>query len=52
MVEIPGRTTFSQEIFNQMHYGVSASVAALCVLQLAALTLLAAALLAISRQRR
>jgi ABC-type Fe3+ transport system permease subunit len=38
MVEVPGHATFTQELFNQMHYGVTATVATLCLLQLFAVS--------------
>lgn len=39
LVETPGSQTFAHEVFNLMHYGISADVAALCLLLLAAVTL-------------
>lgn len=35
LVETPGSQTFAHEVFNLMHYGVTADVAALCLLLLA-----------------
>ena len=35
LVQPPGRQSFAQELFNAMHYGADATVAAMCVLQLA-----------------
>jgi len=34
LVQIPGHATFAQEFFNQMHYGVSSTLASLGVLQI------------------
>ncbi len=34
IVQIPGRRTFAQELLNQMHYGVTSTVAALALVQL------------------
>ncbi|HUR53751.1 MAG TPA: hypothetical protein VMZ71_06450 [Gemmataceae bacterium] len=34
LVQPPGRQSFVQELFNAMHYGADATVAAMCVLQL------------------
>jgi iron(III) transport system permease protein len=39
LVETPGSQTFTHEVFNLMHYGVSADVAALCLLLLAVVAL-------------
>jgi len=36
IVQIPGRTTFVQELFNQMHYGATATTASLALIQLLA----------------
>lgn len=36
LVQIPGRTTFVQELFNQMHYGATATTASLALIQLLA----------------
>ena len=33
LVEVPGRVTFAQELFRQMHYGTGSTVAAFCLLQ-------------------
>ncbi|MBO0699387.1 MAG: ABC transporter permease subunit, partial [Zavarzinella sp.] len=35
LVQVPGRQTFAQELFNQMHYAATATTAALALLQLA-----------------
>jgi ABC-type spermidine/putrescine transport system permease subunit II len=35
LVQVPGRQTFAQELFNQMHYGATATTAALAIVQLA-----------------
>jgi iron(III) transport system permease protein len=35
LVQVPGRQTFVQELFNQMHYAATATTAALALLQLA-----------------
>jgi iron(III) transport system permease protein len=35
LVQVPGRQTFAQELFNQMHYGATATTAALALVQLA-----------------
>jgi ABC-type spermidine/putrescine transport system permease subunit II len=35
LVQPPGRQSFAQELFNAMHYGSDATVAAMCLLQLA-----------------
>jgi iron(III) transport system permease protein len=45
MVEVPGRWTFAQELFQQMHYGTPATVAALCLMQLALTVVIVALLL-------
>ena len=37
LVETPGSTPFSQELFNQMHSGVSTTVAAMSLMQIAGL---------------
>jgi len=42
LVEIPGRATFAQEMFNQMHYGVGPTLAALALAQIALTALFAA----------
>jgi iron(III) transport system permease protein len=34
LVQPPGRQSFAQELFNAMHYGADATVAAMCLLQL------------------
>lgn len=34
LVETPGTRTFTHELFNQMHYGVSANVASMCLVLL------------------
>jgi ABC-type spermidine/putrescine transport system permease subunit II len=34
LVQVPGRLTFAQELFNQMHYGATATTAALAIVQL------------------
>jgi iron(III) transport system permease protein len=34
LVQVPGRQTFAQELFNQMHYAATATTAALALLQL------------------
>ena len=34
LVQVPGRQTFAQELFNQMHYGATATTAALAIVQL------------------
>lgn len=39
LVETPGSQTFTHEVFNLMHYGVTADVAALCLLLLAVVAL-------------
>lgn len=33
LVQVPGRQTFAQELFNQMHYGVTTTTAALALVQ-------------------
>ncbi|WP_020468329.1 ABC transporter permease [Zavarzinella formosa] len=38
MVQVPGRQTFVQELMNQMHYGVTSTVAALALVQLIAIS--------------
>jgi iron(III) transport system permease protein len=43
LVQVPGRQTFAQELFMQMHYAATSTTAALALLQLA-LTLLAGGL--------
>ncbi|HKB06438.1 MAG TPA: ABC transporter permease subunit [Gemmataceae bacterium] len=35
LVQVPGRQTFAQELFNQMHYAATATTAALALVQLA-----------------
>jgi iron(III) transport system permease protein len=45
MVEVPGRWTFAQELFQQMHYGTPATVAALCLMQLSVTVIIAVLLL-------
>jgi ABC-type spermidine/putrescine transport system permease subunit II len=40
IVETPACTPFSQELFNQMHYGVSTTVVALSLMQIGMLSLL------------
>jgi ABC-type spermidine/putrescine transport system permease subunit II len=35
LVQVPGRLTFAQELFSQMHYGSTATTAALALVQLA-----------------
>ena len=52
LVEPPGRQSFAQELFNAMHYGADATVAAMALFQLAATTAAAALLLAVARPRR
>lgn len=42
LVQPPGRQSFAQELFNAMHYGADATVAAMCLLQLAATVAVAA----------
>jgi ABC-type Fe3+ transport system permease subunit len=44
LVQVPGRQTFAQELFNQMHYGSTATTAALALVQLALAAGAAAAL--------
>jgi iron(III) transport system permease protein len=44
LVQVPGRQTFAQELFNQMHYGSTATTAALALVQLALAASAAAAL--------
>jgi ABC-type Fe3+ transport system permease subunit len=39
LVETPGSQTFAHEVFNLMHYGITADVAALCLLLLAVVAL-------------
>jgi len=39
LVETPGSQTFAHEVFNQMHYGVTNDLAALCLVLLAAVVL-------------
>jgi iron(III) transport system permease protein len=34
LVQVPGRQTFAHELFNQMHYGATATTAALAIVQL------------------
>lgn len=51
LVETPGAQTFAHEVFNQMHYGVTNDLAALCLLLLAAVLVLTIMLLAASRMR-
>lgn len=36
LVQIPGQTSFVQELFNQMHYGATATTASLALIQLLA----------------
>src|SRR5262249_58537981 len=36
LVQPPGRQSFAQELFNQMHYGADATVAAMSLLQITA----------------
>ncbi len=43
LVEPPGRPSYILRLFDLMHYGAESTVAALCLLQLAATTMLAAA---------
>jgi iron(III) transport system permease protein len=34
LVEVPGRSTFAQELFRQMHYGTAPTVASFCLMQI------------------
>jgi iron(III) transport system permease protein len=52
MVEVPGRWTFAQELFQQMHYGTPATVAALCLMQLGLTVVIVALLLHAALPRR
>jgi len=51
LVEPPGRPVFILRLFDQMHYGADSTVAALCLMQLAATTLLAAAVVGLAGGR-
>ena len=51
LVQPPGRHTFAQELFDEMFDGADATVAAMCLLQLAATAALAAACVAVVRKR-
>jgi ABC-type spermidine/putrescine transport system permease subunit II len=44
IVEVPGRKTFAQELFMQMHYGATATTAALALVQLALAVAVSAAI--------
>jgi iron(III) transport system permease protein len=50
LVQVPGRQTFAQELFNQMHYAATATTAALALLQLALALAVAAAMRLIARR--
>jgi iron(III) transport system permease protein len=52
LVEPPGRPVYVLRLFDQMHYGADSTVAALCLMQLAATTLLAAAVVRLAADRR
>lgn len=51
LVQVPGRSTFAQELFAQMHYAATATTAALALVQLA-LTVLVWTLIAFAWRRR
>jgi iron(III) transport system permease protein len=51
LVETPGSQTFAHEVFNQMHYGVTNDLAALCLVLLAVVVLGAAAFAMVTRFR-
>ena len=42
LVQVPGRQTFTQELFNQMHYAATATTAALALVLLAIVVVIAA----------
>jgi iron(III) transport system permease protein len=52
LVNPPFRTAYVLRLFDLMHYGAESTVAALCLLQLAATTLLAAAVVWLTGSRR
>lgn len=45
IVQTPGSIPFNQELFNQMHYGVSTTVAGMCLMQIAGQILMFAAVM-------
>ena len=51
LVQVPGRATFAQELFAQMHYAATATTASLALVQLG-LTVLVWALIAFAWRRR
>ena len=52
LVNPPFRTAYVLRLFDLMHYGAESTVAALCLMQLAATTLLAAAVVWLTGSRR
>jgi iron(III) transport system permease protein len=52
LVNPPFRTAYVLRLFDLMHYGAESTVAALCLLQLAATTLLASAVVWLTGERR
>ena len=50
LVEPPGRRTFAEELFNAMHYGADVTVAAMCLLQIAATAAACGGLLLLGRR--
>jgi iron(III) transport system permease protein len=50
IVKTPGSQTFAQEVFSQMHYGVSPDLAAMCLLLLGIIIAAGAIVLAASRR--
>jgi iron(III) transport system permease protein len=52
LVEPPGRPSYILRLFDLMHYGAESTVAALCLMQLAATTLLATAVVWLTGSRR
>ena len=52
LVQPPGRQSFAQELFNAMHYGADATVAAMCLIQIAVTAVPCAALMFLFRRAR
>jgi iron(III) transport system permease protein len=52
LVQPPGRQSFAQELFNAMHYGADATVAVLCLLQIAVTAVPSAMLMFLLRRAR
>ncbi|MBY0521811.1 MAG: ABC transporter permease subunit [Gemmataceae bacterium] len=51
LVETPGASTFSHEVFNQMHYGVTGNLAGLCLVLLGMVALGGSAVALASRSK-